>query len=188
MKKIIVFTGSNSSNSINRQLSLYTASKLPEGMAEIINLNNFTVPLYSEDLERAEGIPAPIVQLHALFKEANGFIIASPEHNGLLPAFFKNTIDWLSRVDRNIFRDRPALLLSTSNGGYGGQFGLKILESILPRFGAQIVGSFSLGNFNENFDTTTGSIVNTIEMRKLEIEMERLVTAVEGEVLNTVNF
>ena len=96
MKKILAFSGSNSSKSINQQLVHYAAS-LQEGI-DVIDLRDYDAPIYGQDLEEAEGIPANIQKLYDLFIQYESVIIASPEHNGLPPAFLKNTLDWLSRT------------------------------------------------------------------------------------------
>ena len=146
MKKILAFSGSNSSTSINRQLLLFATKKMETDSVEYVNLNDYNVAIFSEDLEKK------FTQLHELFSTADGFMISIPEHNGLLPAFFKNIIDWLSRIDQNIFNQKPVILLSTSPGQNGGQSNLKILQDLFPRWGAEVIGAFSLGNFYENND------------------------------------
>lgn len=169
MKKILAFSGSNSSTSINRQLLLFATKKMETDSVEYVNLNDYNVAIFSEDLEKKFGIPAEITQLHELFSTADGFMISIPEHNGLLPAFFKNIIDWLSRIDQNIFNQKPVILLSTSPGQNGGQSNLKILQDLFPRWGAEVIGAFSLGNFYENFDSELGAIKNNDFGNRLDV-------------------
>ena len=57
MKNILAFAGSNSSDSINKQLSIYAASLVDGAKATILDLNNFDLPIYSKDLEAEKGIP-----------------------------------------------------------------------------------------------------------------------------------
>ena len=90
--------------------------------------------------------------------EADALIISVNEHNGSWSAFFKNIIDWLSRLDRNFLEGKKILLMSTSPGKRGGLSALEYAKSVLPRFGAEIVESFSFPSFYENFSEETNSI------------------------------
>ena len=175
MKKIIAFTGSNNPNSINEKLVQSIIKKFPDQNIEFIDLKKINVPIYSQDIEQ-NGIPKPIKKLFQLFTEADAFIIASPEHNGLPSAFLKNTIDWLSRIDQRFFGEKPVLLLSTSPGPTGGKTHLQILEKLVLRWGALFVDQYSLGSFDQNFDKSTLTIINPQENKKLEITMEAFIS------------
>ncbi|MEN8213604.1 MAG: NAD(P)H-dependent oxidoreductase [Pseudomonadota bacterium] len=48
---ILAFAAGSSSKSINRQLVGYAASMLKQDPVEIIDINDFEMPLYSEDRE-----------------------------------------------------------------------------------------------------------------------------------------
>ena len=50
MKKIIAFGGSNSKNSINKELAAYTANQINNVEVEVLDLNDFELPLYGIDL------------------------------------------------------------------------------------------------------------------------------------------
>lgn len=69
MKKILAFAGSNSSNSINKQLVEYAAT-LQEGI-DVIDLRDYDAPIYSIDLEQAERHPHSPGQLGT---RAGGFV------------------------------------------------------------------------------------------------------------------
>ena len=151
MKKVLVLVGSNHTVSVNRQLAEFASSKLTNAEIEIVDLVNFDIPMFGIDEEKANGHPQKVVDLISKFKDQDGLIIASPEHNGMLPAVFKNLIDWMSRVEKKFFGDKPVLLLSTSPGGKGAASNLHSLERILPWFGGNPVASFSLPGFYKNF-------------------------------------
>ena len=51
MKKILVFAGSNSLNSINKKFAVFAAGKLNDVTLEIVDLNNFQLPTFGIDLE-----------------------------------------------------------------------------------------------------------------------------------------
>lgn len=149
MKKIIAFSGSNSNNSINQSLIKATAQLVSNAEVEILNLMDYPAVIFSVAEETNNGFPQTMVDLKDKLSEADGFIISTPEHNGSLPAFFKNAIDWLSRQSRAVLNNKPTVFLSTSPGGRGGKSALEHLVNIMPHQGAKVVGSRPLGNFNE---------------------------------------
>ena len=63
MKKIVAFGASSSSNSINKKLATYAAQQIKNSNIKILDLNNFEMPIYSEDYERLNGIPKRLMIL-----------------------------------------------------------------------------------------------------------------------------
>ena len=149
MKKIIAFSGSNSSNSINQKLVTVASKMVTKAEVEVINLSDYSAPIYGIDEETENGFPQSMLDLKNKLAEADGFIISTPEHNGSIPAFFKNAIDWLSRQSRSVLNDQPTVFLSTSPGARGGKTALAHLVSIMPYQGAKVIGSHSVGSFND---------------------------------------
>lgn len=149
MKKILAFAGSNNSQSINYQLVNYTASLIDDVEVKVLDIRAWDIPIYSIDMD-PDQTPDLITELIDLIGEYDGFIIASPEHNGGTPAFFKNILDWLSRRGKKVFSDKPVLLMSTSPGGSGGATNRKFLEHTLPYQGANIAATYGLPSFPQN--------------------------------------
>ena len=179
MKKILAFTGSNSTNSLNHKLLKYASSLIKNNEVNVIDLNDYNAPMYSIQLQKENGFPEEIIKLNELIQEYNAFIVAVPEHNGMMPAFFKNIMDWLSRLDRKLFHGKPILLLSTSPGKSGGSRGLKILELFIGYFAGSVAGTFSLPNFNENFDTVSNQIKDKTKNTELTELLEAFDTDIE---------
>ncbi|MHB0754021.1 NADPH-dependent FMN reductase [Polaribacter sp. M15] len=158
MKKVLAFAGSTSSTSINKQLATFAAENLKDTNFDMIDLRDFSMPIYSEDEEKENGLPNNAKRFSALFDKYDGFILSLAEHNSSYTAAFKNIYDWSSRVEANVFRDKPLLLMAASPGGLGGRF---VLESGIARFsrmGAKELVSFSFPNFYANFKE--GKVVN----------------------------
>tara|TARA_R110002167_G_scaffold108398_6_gene276804 strand:+ start:767 stop:1528 length:762 start_codon:yes stop_codon:yes gene_type:complete len=173
MKKIIAFTGSNNPVSINEKLIKYILKEFPKSGIEFVDFKKYELPIYSQEIEK-KGIPKHAKELFQLFTSAEGFILASPEHNGLPSAFLKNTIDWLSRIDQRFFGDKPILLLSTSPGATGGSTHLEILADLLQRWGGLLIGRFSLGSFQQNYDEKAKGLKNSKDkqlLKKLVIDL-----------------
>ncbi|WP_306013421.1 MULTISPECIES: NADPH-dependent FMN reductase [unclassified Allomuricauda] len=151
MKKIITIAGSNSQNSINKALLTYTASLLENVEIIAIDLNNYVLPIYGVDFETENGIPPAVKKLDRIFDTADGFMISLAEHNGSYAAVFKNTIDWLSRSNMKVWREKPMFLMATSPGRRGGATVLESARGYFPFMGASITDTFSLPSFYDNF-------------------------------------
>lgn len=160
MKKILAFAGSNSSASINHKLVDFVVSQIKGHEIRVINLINYPMPVYSEDEEKNNGFPGMIMGLRQEISEVDALIISVNEHNGSWSAFFKNVIDWLSRIDRNFLENKKILLMSTSPGKRGGVSSLEFAKEVLPRFGAEITDSFSFPSFYENFSTESNTVTD----------------------------
>ncbi|WP_378187247.1 NADPH-dependent FMN reductase [Aquimarina sp. W85] len=160
MARILAFAGSNSTKSINHQLITYVVKEFIEHQVRVLTLNTYSLAIYSEDLERNEGFPGMALALHQDIADADALVIAVGEHNGGWSAFFKNIIDWLSRIDRNFLAGKKILLMSTSPGQRGAIGALEQAKNVLPRFGAEILESFSVPSFYENFSVEEQEITN----------------------------
>ncbi len=159
MKKILVFSGSNHSNSINRELVKYASSIITTHEKEYIELNDLKVPIFGLDYESENGVPKSIQDLRARFLSADAFMFSSPEHNGSMPAFFKNILDWISRADDgSIFNDKPVMVLTTSPGPRAGESCREHIVNVIPFRGAKEVFSFGLPSFQKNFDLETHKV------------------------------
>ncbi|WP_350286265.1 NAD(P)H-dependent oxidoreductase [uncultured Croceitalea sp.] len=182
MKKIIAFSGSNNPDSINEKLVQSIIQRYSEYDIRFIDLKKFDAPIYSQEIQ-SNGIPQQIQYLYQIFEESEGFIIASPEHNGLPSAFLKNIIDWLSVVTQRFFNDKPVLLLSTSPGATGAKTHLGILAKLVPLWGGILKGTYSLGSFNENFDTSSNTISKEEELELVDNRFKAFIS--EGTELKS---
>lgn len=151
MKRVIAIAGSNSQKSINKMLIAYTVTLLEDVEILTIDLNDYILPIYGEDFEAENGIPTAVKRLNEIIESADGFIISLAEHNGSYSAVFKNTLDWLSRLDMQIWKEKPMLLMATSPGGRGGATILQSAKTSFPFLGARIIETYSLPFFYNNF-------------------------------------
>jgi chromate reductase, NAD(P)H dehydrogenase (quinone) len=160
MKKIIAFAGSSSKNSINKQLVTYTTSLFKNCDVDILDLNDFEMPIYSIDKEKENGFPDLAVQFLSKIGAADLLVVSLAEHNGNYSTAFKNILDWTSRINPKTFQSKKMLLMATSPGARGGSSVLEIAKDRFPRHDAELVGVFSLPSFNDNFDKEKGIITN----------------------------
>lgn len=155
--KILAFAGSTSSTSINRELVKFVLKDFQNEDINLIDLNDFTMPVFSVDLEK-KGFPD---EAHRFLKEIEAcdvIICSLAEHNRSYSAAFKNIFDWASRINVKVFQNKPMLLMSTSPGGYGGGNVMNTAKTFFPQFAADIKDTFSLPKFYENFDLESGVI------------------------------
>lgn len=158
--KIIAFAGSSSKKSINKKLATYAASLFNDAIVEVLDLNDYEMPLFSVDKELTIGQHPYAKEFLEKLASADMLVVSLAENNGNYSVAFKNLFDWCSRIDAKVFQEKPMLLIATSPGGRGGKSVLEIAQSNLPRYGAIISAVFSLPNFNENFDTKKMEISN----------------------------
>ncbi|WP_115461877.1 NADPH-dependent FMN reductase [Winogradskyella aurantiaca] len=158
MKRVIALAGSNSSTSINKQLVAYAGSLLENVEVDLLDLNDFEMPIYSSDRENTNGQPQLAKDLIELIKNSDGILISLAEYNGAYSGAFKNIFDWISRVEQKTFLGKPMLLMAASPGGRGGASVLAMAEDRFPRHDAQLTGVFSMPSFYNNFKE--GAIIN----------------------------
>jgi len=147
MSKILAFSGSSRRESYNQKLVKIAASGASKAGASItiINLADFPMPIFNQDLEQDQGMPESASQLKKLMIEHDGFLIASPEYNSAFTPLLKNTLDWVSRAESDnepplsAYRGKIASIMATSPGPLGGLRGLVFLRMLLSNMGVIVL-------------------------------------------------
>lgn len=186
--RILAFAGSTRAQSFNKKLVAVAAKGAEAAGAQVtlIDLRDFSMPLYDGDLEAAEGLPEKARELRELFLSHNALIIASPEYNGSFSAVLKNAIDWVSRKQEGeiplaCFKGKVALLVATSTGALGGLRSLRHLQSLLQGIQVNVLPEQkAIPNAGSVFDE------NGITDDKIRAEVERLGARV-AEVAGLMN-
>ena len=173
MKKIVAFAGSNSKKSINKELATYTSSLIRNVEVTILDLNDFPLPIYGIDEETTNGIPQKATEFLEIIHSADALVVSLAEHNGNFSAVFKNSYDWMSRIEKKLWNNIPMLLMATSPGERGGVSVLTIAKNGFPYMGGNIVADFSLPKFYDNFKD--GSITN----ESLNLQLKEAVSILE---------
>lgn len=168
--KILAFAGSTSSTSINRELVKFVLRDFQEDEINLIDLNNFDMPVFSVDREK-KGFPDEAYHFLKVIEECDVIICSLAEHNRSYSAAFKNVFDWSSRINVKVFQNKPMFLMSTSPGGYGGGNVMNTARTFFPNFGADVKETFSLPKFYENFDLESG-IINPEMLKELKNKIE----------------
>ncbi|OUS00844.1 NADPH-dependent FMN reductase [Flavobacteriales bacterium 33_180_T64] len=176
MKNIIAFAGTNSKNSMNKDLAIYASTLVKDTTITVLDLNDFELPLYGIDYEVEHGIPDNAHKFLEYIKSSDGIILSLAEHNGAYATVFKNVFDWMSRIDGKLWSDKPMLLMATSPGARGGATVLEIAKGRFPYMGGHIVAEFSLPSFSQNF--SDGKLINEELNNALVSEVEKFENAI----------
>lgn len=144
--RILAFAGSLRQDSFNKKLVRIAARAATDagGTVTVIDLRDYPLPLFDEDLEKQHGMPAPAAALKKLMVEHDGFLISAPEYNSSITAVLKNAIDWASRSAPNepaliAYQGKTAALMAASPGQLGGLRGLVHLRAILGNIGVLVL-------------------------------------------------
>lgn len=170
--KILAFAGSISSDSINHQFVTYATTFFADHDVEILDLNDYQMPVFSSDAEKEIGVHFLAQKLADKIDDANLLIIALAEYNSSYTGAFKNTFDWLSRIkNRKHFGEKPVFLLSAAPGPGGGKNVSEAFLKRAPFSGADVITNFILPKYKENFEVGKGIIheeMNQEFMEKVE--------------------
>ena len=167
MTRILAFAGSTRRESFNKKLVPIAAKAARGAGAEVtlIDLKDFPLPLFDQDLEAEQGMPENGKKLKQLLIDHDGLLIACPEYNSSVTAVLKNAIDWASRPAPGepplvAFRGKVATLMSASPGALGGLRALVHVRSILGNIGVIVLPEqIAVPKANEAFKPD-GSLVD----------------------------
>ena len=139
-----------------------------------MDLNNYEMPIYSQDRENDSGIPIQAQQFLAKIESADVLLIAFAEHNGGYTVAYKNVFDWASRQLRGVYQNKPTVMMATSPGPGGAKNVLNMAVNAAKFHDGNVVASFSLPNFHDNFDQERNTILNQDLNRELENAIRQL--------------
>lgn len=172
--KLLAFAASSSSKSINKQLATYAASLVNGATVEILDINDYEMPLFSQDKEEVLGQPDAAKAFYAKLGQADAIIISFAEHNGSYTAAYKNLFDWTSRIEQKLFQNKPMILLATSPGPGGANTVLTAATGSAPYFAGDVKASLSIPSFFDNFDSEKQEISNPVILDKLKSALAQL--------------
>lgn len=177
--KILAFAASNSRNSINRALidhaiARLRADVLPDARIETIDLNDYEMPIYSTDRERAGGIPAPAQDFFDRIGAADAVLVSFAEHNGFVTSAWKNIFDWMSRIEMKLWQDKPVLMLAATPGARAGANVLASQEMLAPFFGADLRGTLGIGKWADAWDADASALIRAEDATALDTLLRRL--------------
>ena len=177
MTKILMFSGSIRKESLNKKLITATAKIAKKKAAEVnlIDLADYPMPIYNGDFEDEYGVPENAQKLYKLIEQTDAILISSPEYNGLPSPLLKNTIDWISRLEGNVYSGKIAAIISASIGGLGGMRGLTHLHTLLNNLDVTVIpNQLSVGEALDAFDSE-GNLKNEHHKKTIESIIDVLI-------------
>jgi len=186
--KILAFAATSSKKSINEQLVKYAASQTDSAdiETEMLNINDYELPLYSEDREAELGQPELAKAFLDKIANSDALIISFAEHNGSYTVAYKNIFDWASRINPKVFQNKPMVMLATSPGPGGASSVLASAVASAPFFDGIVKGSLSVPGFYENFDVEQGRINNDELNTELLTAMNNLLDNAAVEIQRAI--
>jgi chromate reductase len=147
--KILAFAGSARAASLNKKLIALAAEGARAASAKVtlIDLADFPMPLFDQDLEDRDGMPEHAARFKKLLIDHDGLLIASPEYNSAFSPLLKNCLDWASRATSEneppllAYRGKFASLMAASPGALGGLRGLVFLRMLLANIGINVLAT-----------------------------------------------
>lgn len=154
--RILAFAASNSLHSINRELVVVATRQFRQSFVEdvdyeLLDLNDFEMPIYSIDRELESGIPESAELFFHKIGSADAVIVSFAEHNGTVTAAWKNLFDWMSRIDAAVWQQKVLLLLSATPGKRAGAGVLGYVQSA-SYFGGIVAASLGIGHWSKSYD------------------------------------
>lgn len=183
--RILAFAGSLRRDSFNSKLVRIAARGAENAGADVtvIDLRDFPMPIYDQDIEDETGMPEKAQSLKDLFLQHDGLLISAPEYNSSITAALKNTIDWVSRRAEGeprlaAYQGKVAALMSASPGALGGLRGLVHVRAILSNIGVLVLPTqVAVGQAHEAL-TDAGDLKDEKQranIEKLGVEVARTI-------------
>ncbi|MFT7688139.1 MAG: chromate reductase [Candidatus Azotimanducaceae bacterium] len=173
--KILAFAASNNKHSINRILVNYAANMVSGANIEMLDIDDYEMPIFSDKRENELGQPHKAKTFHQRVANADAIIVSFAEHNGTYTAAYKNLFDWVSRIDSKVFQDKPVVYLATSPGPGGAANVLANAVSSATHFGADVKASLSIPSFQKVFNTAENTFINL----NVEKELQEIISQLE---------
>ncbi len=155
-RHFLAFAASTRAESLNKRLMAraVAVAEATGAHVHILDYESLQAPLYLG--ETAPALPAGPARLSEALRNADGLMIASPEHNWSMPASLKNLIDWLSLDPRAPLKGKRALLMCASPSVRGGILGLQQLSVPLSHLGVHVYPHLiAMGNAEEQLASAT---------------------------------
>ncbi|WP_208560788.1 NAD(P)H-dependent oxidoreductase [Marinilactibacillus kalidii] len=149
---IVGIVGSNAEVSYNRTLLQYIKRQF-QGMFNLELVEIKDVPMFNQSDDQTDS--QEIQSIHHKILQADGVIIATPEHNHTIPAALKSLLEWLS-FKVHSFEEKPVMIVGASYYDQGSSRAQMHLRQILNAPGVNAIvmpgNEFLLGKVKEAFN------------------------------------
>jgi len=136
--RILAISGSLRAGSHNTDLLQAAAAVAPDGVDVLLYDGLKEIPPYDADDDVPGDQPIGVQRFKEALDSADGILIATPEYNSSIPGVLKNALDWASRpLVESPVRNKPAAVLSSSTGMFGGVWAAAETRKVLSALGAR---------------------------------------------------
>lgn len=166
---MIRIISATSGNNLKLAQALESVTKELGGEAEVINLEDLNLPLYTPG-EQKNGTPENVAQITEKLTSSKGTIWLAPEYNGSIPPIVTNAIAWVSTTGgedwRNAFNYRFAVV-GTHSGGGGAKL-VGAMRQQLEHLGTTVLARSVVTNYQKelNPDSAKAIVGQLLELSK----------------------
>ena len=149
MSDIVVIVASSGMN-LELAHKFVEQAKSQSLQTELIELDAMDWPMYSSSKEQNGIKPEEIDQVIAQLKQADNWLIVSPEYNGSIPPSLTNMVAWISRHDEN-FREYftgKSVALATHSGG-SGQNVIAAMKTQFTYLGSNVIDTELTASYSQ---------------------------------------
>jgi chromate reductase, NAD(P)H dehydrogenase (quinone) len=152
--RIVAISGSLRQGSHNTELLRQAAAVAPEGVTIELYEGLKELPPYDADDDVPGDQPVTVLAFKDALEAADAILIATPEYNHSIPGQLKNALDWASRpLVGSPVRNKPAAVISSSTGVFGGVWAAAETRKVLGALGARTLEeTVALGKANERLE------------------------------------
>ena len=131
------------------------------------------LPFFNPDLDKhtleLDSSPSEVVAFRKRVREADVFVICTPEYAHQIPGVLKNALDWLVSSDAIV--GKPTVVISASTSAMGGDKAHAQLVALLKVISQNVLEDASLivSRVNKKIDDE-GNVVDDV----LKVELEEL--------------
>lgn len=139
MAKIAVIIGSVRTGRQGIKVALWIIKKLEERHHEVslIDPSELQLPLLDKMYKEMKNPSENLKKLYRIIKEADGYIVVTPEYNHSTSSAMKNTLDYF--LEEYFFK--PSGIISYSAGPFGGVIAGNHLRQVLAELGTPAIPS-----------------------------------------------
>ena len=180
--KFLFLAGSARKDSINKKLARNACEMAKvEGVdATFVDLKDYPIPMYDQDLEDTKGLPKNAATLKKIFADHDGIFIASPEYNGFFTPLLKNALDWISRPSgkdigpMEVYKNKVIAIGAASPGPGAGRRGLEALRKLLENLQVKVTSEqIPVAKAYDKFDKD-GRLTDAADREQLAKVVEQL--------------
>lgn len=141
-------------------------------------LADIRFPLFDNDLQDREGIPAEVQALADRIAAADAVVLSTPEYNQSLSGVLKNALDWISRTPTKPWAGKPVAITAAAAGRSGGARGSYALRLAMTPFNPRLLTQeILLADARNQFDEA-GRLIS----ERYDAQAAALVAALRDEV------